>query len=185
MEINLNLIPPYREKEIQKNKRFRLILRIELVMLMFVLIFFSFLFSLNYILDLNFILASNDTEISKDREQYDNIRKYDREFNEVNINVAQIEKIDKDQLYWSRLFLKLSQSVIAGISIQSVATKDYSVFLIGKAESRENLISFRDSLAKDSCFSSINLPLSDLVSRGNVDFQMDLAINEDCIRPVK
>jgi hypothetical protein len=182
MEINLNLIPPYREEEIKKSKRFRLIVRIELVMLMFVLIFFSFLFSLNYILDLNFIIASNETETSKDREQYDNIRKYDKEFSETNVNITQIEKINKDQLYWSSLFLKLSQSIIPGISVQSIATKDYVVFLVGKAESRDNLISFKDNLSKDSCFSSINLPLSDLVSKGNIDFQMDLTINEDCIK---
>jgi hypothetical protein len=185
MEIKLNLIPSYREEEIQKNKRFRLIIKLELFMLVFVLIFFAFLLSLGYILDLNLKFVSDEIESAWDKKQSDDIKKYEEQFNQTNADVAKIEKINRDQLYWSNIFSKISQASISGISMQSVATKEYSVFLVGKADRRENLVAFKDSLEKDSCFSAVNLPLSDLVSKGNIDFQMDLAINEDCIRPAK
>lgn len=184
MEINLNLIPPYREEEIQKNKRFKLIIKLELFMLSFVLIFFTFLFIIGYTLDFNLEIVSNDG-LSQDRKQLNDIKKYDDQFNQANAEVAKIEKIDRDQLYWSNLFSKMSQAVIPGISMQSLATKEYAVFLVGKADSRENLVAFKDNLAKDSCFYEINLPLSDLVSKGNIDFQMDLKIKEECVHSIR
>jgi|WetSurMetagenome_2_1015567.scaffolds.fasta_scaffold183677_2 hypothetical protein len=185
MEINLNLIPPYREEEIQKSKRFRLIVKLEMFIVAFVLVFFIFLFSLGYILDLNLKTVSNEIESSREKKQLDNIKKYDEEFSQANAEFLKIEKINNDQLYWSTLYLKLSQSIIPGISMQSLATKDYAVFLVGKADSRENLVTFKDNLGKESCFSEINLPLSDLVSKGNIDFQMDLKIKDECVHSVK
>jgi Tfp pilus assembly protein PilN len=185
MEIKINLIPPYREEEILKNKRFKLIIKLEIIMFLFVLFFFAFLFGLSYILDLNLKTVVQEAELSQDKKQFENIKKYDEEFGQINTEISKIEKIDNGQLYWSNLFSKISQSMTAGVSIQSVATKDYSIFLVGKSDSRENLVTFKEKLEKDGCFSAVNLPLSDLVAKGNINFQMDMSINEDCIRSVK
>lgn len=182
MEIKLNLIPPYREKEIKKNKRFKLIIKLELIMLTFVIIFFFFLFGLSYILDLNLEIVSRETELSQDRKQLDDIKRYDEKFSQTNKELLKVDKIKKDQLYWSNLFYKINQLIPQGIYMQNITNKDYAVFLVGKAEDREDLVNFKDSLEKDNCFSSVNLPLSDLVSKGNIDFQMDLSINENCIK---
>jgi len=185
MEINLNLIPPYREEEIRKNKRFKLIVKLELFMFSFVLVFFAFLFIVSYILDLNLEIAANETGMAQDRKQFSDIRKYDEQFSLANADIAMIEKINKDQLYWSGLFSKISQATISGISLQNLATKEYAVFLVGKADSRENLVTFKDNLGKDGCFWEINLPLSDLVSKGNTDFQMDFKIKEECVHSTR
>lgn len=182
MEIKLNLLPPYREEEIKKNKHFRLIVRLELIMFLFVLISFVFLFGLSYILDLNLEIVSRETEFSQDKKQLDDIKKYDEKFSQTNLELEKISKIKKDQLYWSNLFYKINQLIPQGVSMQDISTKDYSVFLIGKAEKREDLVAFKENLEKDNCFSLVNLPLSGLVSKNNIDFQIDLSINENCLK---
>lgn len=182
MKINLNLIPLYRREEIEKSRHFRLVVRIEAILFMFVLFFFAFLFSLSHILDLNMEIVSQNPKASGEKNQYDKISGYDEKFKQINSQVENILKIKRDQLYWSKMFSHLGGAVFSGISIQSMATKEYAVFLVGKADNRDNLIKFKEKLEKDDCFSSVNLPLSNLVSKGDVDFQMDLELKEDCIK---
>jgi hypothetical protein len=50
------------------------------------------------------------------------------------------------------------------------------------ANNRDNLIQFKDNLEKESCFSEINLPLSNLVEKENVEFQIDFNIKKDCLK---
>jgi hypothetical protein len=162
--------------------RLKLIMRIELAVIIFIFLFFGFIFGLNCILNFNLNTVSNEKESSSGKVQYEKIDKYDNNFKKINLQVSQAEKIEKDQLYWSNVFFHFSQVILPGISIQNLATKDYTTFLMGKADSRDNLIAFKDKLEKDGCFSDINLPLSNLVSKGDIDFQMDLKIKEDCIK---
>lgn len=168
-----------------KAKRLKLVVRIELAIFVFILIFFAFLFSLRHILILNNNATISETGSSNEKVQYDKLKKYDEEFNQINSNISQIEEIRKGQLYWSNMFLGINQSILPGITLENVATKDYAVFLVGKADSRDNLIAFKDRLEKNDCFASVNLPLSNLVYKGSIDFQMDLNIKEDCVRNVK
>lgn len=182
MEIKINLIPPYKKEEIKRAQYLKLIIRMEMVLSFFVVVFFIFLLNLSHILDLNMEIVKQSAEASREKGQYEKIRRYDEQFKKINSQIMDIARIKGDQLYWSNMFLYFSQSILPGISIQNLTTKDYAVFLIGKADSRDSLIDFKEKLEKDECFSAVNLPLSNLVSKGSVDFQMDLEIKEECIR---
>jgi hypothetical protein len=185
MEINLNLIPPYKKDAITRGKRLRMVVRIELAIIFFMLMLFAYLYGIIHLLDYNLNAVSGNAGASGEKSKYEEIARYDSKFKDINAKTIQIEKIKKDQFYWSGLFVNLSQSILSGISIENVATKEYAVFLVGKADSRDNLIAFKEKLGKNSCFSNVNLPLSDLVSKGNIDFQMDLEIKKECLNPAE
>ncbi|HRZ95342.1 MAG TPA: hypothetical protein P5262_02115 [Candidatus Moranbacteria bacterium] len=182
MEIKLNLIPPYKKEEIKKAQYLKLIIKMEAILSVFVIVFFVFLLGLGHILDLNMEIVEQGAEASREKGQYEKIRHYDERFKEINSQIVDIAKIKGDQLYWSNMFFHFSQSILPGVSIQNLATKDYAVFLVGKADSRESLIAFKEKLERDECFSGVNLPLSNLVSKGSVDFQIDLEIREECVQ---
>lgn len=181
MEIRLNLIPPYKKEEIRKAQYLKLIIRMEIVLSVFVVVFLVFLLNLSHILDLNMEIVKQNAEISQKKGQYEKIKRYDEQFKKINSQIVDITRIKGDQLYWSNMFLYLSQSIFSGVSIQNLTTKDYAVFLIGKADSRDSLIAFKEKLEKNECFSAVNLPLSNLVSKESIDFQMDLEIKEECV----
>ena len=182
MEIKINLIPPYRKKEIFEAKRLKTAIKLEIFSTTIILLFFAFLWSINYILKLNMDSVSANIEMDKNRSQYEKIQKLEDEFVQANAKVSEIASLKKDQMYWSNLPVKLSDNVTEGITIEEVANKDYNVFLVGKADDRDNLIKFKEKISQEQCFSDVNLPLSNLVSKNNVDFQMDFKIKEDCLK---
>lgn len=182
MEIKINLLPEYRKEEIAKANRFKLVIRLGLAILSIFVLFYSFLFGLINVLkiELNSVMLSQ--KISGSNEQLEKIKKFDDEFKEINSLTGQAVTLEKDQLYWTNLFTKLSEDLSDGITITDLATKDYSVLLAGKANDRDILLGFKEKLANDPCFADVNLPLSNLVSKEDISFQMNLKVNRDCLR---
>ncbi|MFA6047193.1 MAG: PilN domain-containing protein [Parcubacteria group bacterium] len=182
MEIKINLLPDYRKEEIAKANRFKLVIRLGLVILSIFILFYSFLFGLISVLktELNSVLISQ--KMSGNTEQLSRIKNFDDEFKETNSMAGQSLTLEKDQLYWTNLFTLLSNDLSDGITITNLATKDYSVLLAGKANDRDALMKYKDKLAGEKCFSNVNLPLSNLVSKEDISFQMDLKIDKDCLR---
>jgi hypothetical protein len=182
MEIKINLIPPYRKEEITKSKRLKLVMRIGMAIFSIAVLFFSFLFGVYKILEINYLVVSDFQKSSADKDKYERIKQLDGEFQKINIQMADLISIKEDQFYWSNMFIRLSHLVIPGVSLDNVATKDYAVFLVGKANNRDNLILFKEKLEREECFSDINLPLSNLVSKEDIDFQIDFKIKSDCLK---
>lgn len=182
MEIKINLIPPYRKEEITRAKRFSLVARLGLAIFAVFILFFSFLFGLYKTLDIDLSVASNYQKPGLESSKYEKIKKFDDEFEKINSKTDQVMAIRNDQLYWSNLFILLSKSTISGIEVTNLATNSYSVSLAGKADNRDSLVAFKDKLAGEDCFSDVNLPLSNLVSKENIAFQMDFNIKEECLK---
>jgi hypothetical protein len=90
--------------------------------------------------------------------------------------------IKKDQVYWSAFFDKMNGIVFPGIDVFSISNVDYSITILGRSLTRDDLILFKEKLEKDSCFSSVDLPLSNLVDKSNIEFQIDFEISKDCLK---
>lgn len=182
MEIKLNLIPDYKREEIKKNKRLRFVIR-EGILLSFIFIFlFSGLFCFDYILKINLSLVSNSVQSGNKKESFEKVKQIDEEFEKINGAIEQVEKIQKEQLYWSEALLKLNALVPETVVINNLATKDYKLLIAGTSKDRDGLLEFKGNLEKEKCFSAVSLPLSDLVSKDNVDFQMDFNVSKECLK---
>jgi hypothetical protein len=182
METKINLAPPYIKEKIINHKKLRSVLGMEIAIFAILVVFFIVLEGFIYILDLNKKGVLVIEERGDKSGQIDRMKEYDEEFSAINKQVEDINKIKNDQLYWSSVLLRINESVSSDIEISSLATKNYSVFLAGKADNRESLIDFKDKLEREGCFSNINLPLSNLVSRENIVFQLDFSIKEECLK---
>lgn len=182
MDIRINLIPPYRKEEIEKSRKLKLAWKFESGSFFILLIFLATVFSFNYVLDANLKLLSRYLEIKNRGEQFQEIIRLRDFFKKANANVAEAEKLEKDQLYWSRLFLKLSELSPAGIEVKKVAARNYLVNLSGRANTRENLIAFKEKIEKNECFSEINFPLSNLETKEGADFLMSFKVKKECLK---
>ena len=181
MEIKINLVPPVKKEEIKKNNRLKVAIKIELVMTMTLLIFFAALLSFRHILNLNLSLYADARQKSAEAAQYEKIKDFDDKFNEINSQAARIASVKKDQLHWSSIFLCLDGLVFSNIKVKSLATSDYSATLSGIADTRDDLILFKEKMEREKCFSDIDLPLSNLVDKDNVEFKINFNINKDCL----
>lgn len=182
MKIKLNLIPNYRREEIKKAKKLKITIR-EGFWLVFIFFFvFSGLFCFQYILKINLDLASNSIQSGNKKADYDKVKKMDQDFKEINELVSQIQKIQRNQLYWSDVLMKFNEFVPEDIVIDKVSTKNYGVTVFGISENREALLAFEEKLQNSGCFDSVSLPLSNLVTKENIDFQIDFNVKKECLK---
>lgn len=182
MEIKLNIIPEGRKKEIALSGRLQMILQWEVGFSIILVIFAMLFFSMYYLLTLNLAAQQSEVVSGKGKEEFEKISKFNDDFKSANKQITINESIQKDQLYWSNLFLKLNDAVPDGVSVARIATKDYQVLLAGTAKTRDDLIAMKDNFSKEGCFTDINLPLSNLVSKDNIDFQIQFNIKEECVK---
>lgn len=182
MEIKLNLIPPERKEEIVKNNRLKLAVRLEMFFTAALIIFFAVLLSFEYILNFSLALDSTVKEEGGKVSQYEEIKNYDSQFSQINSQISKIMKVKGEQLYWSVLFAKLGGMVFPGIEIESLSTADYAVAVSGISNTRDSLLLFKEKMEKENCFSNVGLPLSNLIDKSNIEFQIDFNIDRNCLR---
>ena len=180
--IRLNLIPQNRKEEIAQDGRFRTVLKWGFELSATLVIFAAILGSVNYILLINLRSVSNRIESDeRNDEKHREMKQYDSEIRKLNAKISDIEKISRSQLYWSGFFEKINWQIIPEIEIINILTQDYAVLLSGKAQNRDKMLEFKENLVKEECFTDVNLPLSNLVARENIEFQLDLKIKPECI----
>jgi hypothetical protein len=182
MKIRINLIPTYKKQEILEHRHWRSILGMEAAILAILAVFFATLVGFQYILKFSQTVQSATQVYASKNDQFEKMKKYDDEFTKINKQVNDVVIIKKDQLYWTEFFLRLDQDIVPGIEITNLSTKDYDAFLAGKSDDRDSLINFKGKLEADSCFTDVDLPLSNLVSRDDIAFQIDFKIKGDCLK---
>lgn len=181
MRVTLNLLPEEKKEEIARARRFKAAIFWEAAILAVAIVCLLFLVSLNYILSFEVRSLQELENQDSGKEQYQAVKKYEEAFSDVTAKTGELALVSKDQLYWSKLFEELSSIIPDGIKVSSISTKNFALILTGSADTRDNLISFKDKLAGDKCFTDVDLPLSNLVSRDNADFQMNLKVKRECL----
>ncbi|NTW89088.1 MAG: hypothetical protein HGB26_08255 [Desulfobulbaceae bacterium] len=142
----------------------------------------AFLFGISCIVSMNYESFNAYRANKSDKDKHALVEKYEGEFSDANAELDDLDSVARDQLYWSKFLVKMSRAVPGKIEVMSITTANYSVTLTGQAETRDDLITFKDDLSKDGCFKEIDLPLSNLVSKDNVAFQMNFKISPDCLK---
>ncbi len=181
MKIYLNLLPEDRKEQIYRAKRFKLLLKQGLLLLIPLFIFCGMLFFTLYLVDMqleNTILnnAKNDKQSA-----YRELDEYEKIIRDFNGDVQKIKGVSDKHLQWSEYLSIMASLTPDGVSINDISTKDYQVFLVGKADKRESMMNFKESLEKNDCFESVNVPLSSLVSKENIEFQIDVILKRECL----
>lgn len=181
MKIYLDLLPQEKKNELRRNKIFHKILREEALFLLPAIVAIVILANIFYLLKLQLNTAGTSQMASMSQDKVQLLRTYEDKFAKTNDAVADLAKIQNQHLHWESLFEELNRVVPAGITITDISTKNYQVFFLGKAKVRDNLLEFKNNLINDQCFQSVNVPLSDLVTKEDIDFQMDLLVSKDCL----
>jgi type IV pilus assembly protein PilM len=178
----INLLSTEKKEIISQNRKFKALLGWEVVIFSIFLFFVIFLWGVRSFLGFN-LMAIPDLKNNRAEDgQYATIRYYEGKFSEINVKLGKISSINNDQLYWSEVFLKISSAQPDAVALTGLITNNLTIFLDGNANTREDLLLFKDRLTQTNCFSNVNLPLSDLVSKDNIDFKITLDVANDCIK---
>jgi Tfp pilus assembly protein PilN len=181
MKIYLDLLPQEKKKELKRKKIFRRILREEILFLVPVFVLIAILVNIFYLIRLQRSIVVSAQASDKAQEKFQQLSSYEDKFSKTNEAVAALLKIQAKHLHWEKLFRELDANVPQDVTITEISSKNYQIFLTGKAKTRDNLLELKGKLDSSNCFENVNMPLSDLVTKEDVDFQMDFTITKDCL----
>lgn len=182
MRIFLNLLPEEKKIEIERNKKFKLIIWQEFIFLFIVVFFICMLASTNLVLKVEFSGMESAANIEKSQEKYQELQSSESEFSQANSKIKTLVKLDKSHLHWTNVLRALDAAVTDEITLSELATDNLQVTIIGKAKTRDGLLRLKEDIAKSDCFADVKIPLSDLVQKEDVEFQVDFMVEEKCIK---
>lgn len=182
MEIRLNLLPEEKKDRYRYERRFARLSFWGGAFLASMAFLLAALYGIGLAVSLEARTRSLEGPDASERESYEEVKRYEQKFSETGSRLDDLDGIAADQLHWSGILAKLSGIVPDGVTVSSLATSDYLINMTGEAESREKLVAFRDALSGNGCFSDVNLPLSDLVEKENIDFQLTFKASEECLK---
>lgn len=182
MKEYINLLPEKIKEEIRDDKKFRSLTGGMFGFLFPVVLLVGILFAINLILKVQEEGAAKSYGNEKSQVKYQDLKKYDEKFQSTNQKVGLILQVQDGHLAWAEILEKLSQTISEDITITGIANKDYRMFLVGRAKTREDLLALHAAISAEECFVGLNMPLSNLVSKEDADFQMDFEIKKDCLK---
>lgn len=182
MKVYIDLLPEKKKAVIREEKQFRSIVGMGFSFIFPIALLIGMLFAIKLILGIQGEGLGRAYADGQFQEGFQDLKRYEEKFQEINAKASLVSKVQDSHLEWAGILMKLSQTVPDEISIVGIATKDYRIFLIGRAKTREKLLEFQEQINTSECFSGVNMPLSNLVSRENIDFQLDFEVKKDCLK---
>lgn len=183
MKTLLNLLPEENKKNIQRKTHARFFLWQLFLLFALEIFYVSILISTFIILDFQLqSLKVTGQKVTAEHSSQVTLDMYQKKFKETNGVVDTIGKIQDNHFFFTRVFFLLDMLVPSGIVIDHLVTKNYTILLTGKATKREDLLAFDAKLKESSCTENINVPISNLFSQENIDFQVDFGIKKECLK---
>lgn len=182
MRILLNLLPE--EKKHLLSRRFfsRFFLWQSSLLLILILFYLSILASMYFLL--HYQRGISETSLASFDQYNEEAKKlvqYQESFKQVNGLTRDIGRYLDGHLQWGNLFTLLDTITPQGVGLVELTTKDYTVSLIGQADTREAFLEFEAALKASSCTSDVKVPISNLFEQKEIDFQLDFNLKRECL----
>lgn len=182
MRILLNLLPEEKQQALSRRFYSRFFLWQTSLILLLVIFYIGVLggiyFLLNYqVKGAEATLASieqNNTEAKK-------LLQYQETFKQANAKSEDVNTYLREHHQWGNLLELLEKLTPEGVGLVELVTKDYTVSLIGEAKTREQFLAFEAALKAAECTSDVKVPLSNLFTQTELDFQIDFNMKRECL----
>lgn len=172
--ITLNLISQVQQKEIKLIRLYYTLKNIVLLVLIFTIFLGSLLVGAKIILRRNYQKLNEEAAYIRETKN-----KYAKEIQEINNYLKSLEAIQKENVPPAQLLILLGQTVTANIQITNLSLSlDSQLLKIkGLAKSREDFLNFQKSLKDSKAFEEINIPISAILKKEDLDFLLETKIN--------
>jgi len=95
-----------------------------------------------------------------------------RSFNQL---LSTITEIQLDYKEWSKVLLNINSIINNGMTIKNInLNKNGKMILVGVAQTRKNLIDFRDDVNNSGFFENFDIPLESLFDKNDITFTFNL-----------
>lgn len=182
MKIFLNLLSEERKNKIQNERKIKLIAWQEFILVFIAIFFTGMLISTNLILKVELGGLESMSNQERTQENYRELQNQEEEIKKINAKTSALSRLKKADLRWTNVLLALDAILMDKISLKELVTDNFQITLIGMAETRDEMLRFKESIEMSECFANANIPLSDLMKKEDVEFRIDFAVEEKCIK---
>ena len=180
--IKLNLLSPQKKKEVEDHILYSSLKNVLGVLLIFVIFISIILLGSKLILAKNFeTIVEQTTLIVK---EYGGVNQNIRTINEKLKNISNTQN---EFVTWSYHLSKLQKLIPENIEISTIILKkgNKESLVKGLAKNRDDLLTLKTNLENSDLFTVVELPFSNLLTRNNIDFELQLTLSELTYAPDK
>jgi len=182
MKILLNLLPEEKKIALVRKFRYRFFLWQTTLVLLLELYYVAILGGVYTIVNYQVKIGQDSiATFNQFNEEAKRLVGYQEEFRQVNAEAERVIRYQGSHLHWSALLSMLQDLIPNGVVIVELMTKEYVVSISGQAGTREQFLQFEDALKGSDCVSDVRVPISNLFSRKEIDFQIDFKLKKECL----
>jgi hypothetical protein len=170
--IILNLLPAEKKRGIAAERSQRLQRKLVVIFLSCLILSVAILFTAHWYIGYE-IKSVDDQIVTAQQVLRSRGDDSNTQIEAMNAQLTQLQLIQKDHILWPSIVGQLTDSLVPGITLNSVAFDAIaqSVTLSGTALTRQNLVAYKEKLGSLPFISNIESPLSDLIQRENINFE--------------
>lgn len=183
MKILLNLLPEEKKRAVERGLHARIFLWQFFLLFLLELFFLGLLFTITILLQVELDGVKLTSQIASQGIEKDKVdlTKYESKFLGINEAIGTIGKIEDRHLHFSQLFRILDGVQPKEVFLRQMITKDRRVTLSGIAGTRDDLLLFEEQLKASACVEGVDVPLSNLFSQKDLEFQIEFSVTADCL----
>lgn len=183
MKVSLNLLPAEKKLLVRRKTFDRFLLRQASYLLAVTTFFLGMLGGVFLIARENRALIEHaEREYSGSDAGVRELSRFASGFREANALAARADRFMRTRPDWTGFLVRMDRIVPPRVSLGSVSTKEYRVFVSGTAETRDDFLAFESALRSEDCFSDFQVPVSNLFSETDVEFQVDFTVKDTCLQ---
>jgi len=180
MEIHLNLLPPERKKILT-----HIYLVLYLRFLIEILLFYSLIVAVSLIFANQYLRANLSINQVQTAAADDVYARMNLEIKTVNQQLKNIDAIQSSFVAWSPLMADLLKTISPAITLSGLDfNKDNNEMIIrGAAKTRDELLAFKERLTALDWIKKLEIPVSSLTTKENVNFTINATFSPSAYAP--
>jgi hypothetical protein len=174
--IKLNLVSENLKKEIKLRRIYGIIKKTA-----FTLLFIVILYSITLLLSRLLILNKFDDVVDQTTLITKNAQSYNSRINKINSILDYISQTQENFIRLSCFMKSLKNLSGPDITLDQIIfnREKTSVIIRGKSKTRDQLLDFKEKLEKSGLLAEINLPLKNLLTREEINFEISASVITD------
>lgn len=182
MQILLNLLPEEKKRLLSRRFYSRFFLWQTSLVLLLVFFYIGVLGGMYFFLHYEKGVAQTSlASFDQYNAEAKKLVQYQETFKKANALTQDVGRYLERHFQWGNLFVLLGDITPTDVAFLELVTKDYTVSVIGQAATRESFLQFEAALKASPCTSDVKVPISNLFSQKEVEFQVDFNIKRECL----
>lgn len=171
--ITLNLIPEIHKDKYRLIRVYQMLKTMVMVITIYTIVVAIIILMARFILQLQFTKIINETTLVTQENHA-----IEEKITKLNKEISIASSIKSQILPWPEFLESFSSAVPDNVIIKTISfSLEKGANVTGNAVSRDDLLKFRDNLLTNPAIKNIELPIGDLLTKNNVDFNMKFTLD--------